>query len=382
MTRRIVGYEGEGRRRRPIWADDGPASGRGVGNGPVAIIEAGRLSALAIAETVPSKGATLDRSDRPHPWALERTVGDVAARAQEAGRRRRTEADVGASRRRGTERMLEIRRERGIADPEIAGRIPLARLTDDEGAYQSIPVELVDVGDNVRADPGDVAELAASIGRRGLLSPIKVVGPIGGRYRLVYGQRRLLAIRSIGRRDITAIVVPADAGRSLAERGTARSLEQLVENLQREDLSPIDAARVLRDALDTDPRLTQAQLATEVGRTGAWVSITLALLELHPEVQKLVASGELSVAHARSIVRLPRHNQLEVARTCVSGKVSAQTLDKTVRRRSHRDVTRRPGEIVQVDVGGWRGHFELEADFPPRLVGRWLHRPATLEAVS
>src|SRR3954469_18759015 len=109
---------------------------------------------------------------------------------------------------------------------------PLASLDD-------ILLELVDVDDNVRDDVGDLTELQASIAELGLLSPVKVTTQPDGRYRLVYGQRRVLACRALGRLKISAIVEPAS---DVDQTGARRSIEQLAENLQRKDLNPIEEA--------------------------------------------------------------------------------------------------------------------------------------------
>src|SRR5690349_15886367 len=127
---------------------------------------------------------------------------------------------------------------------------PVAILDD-------ILLELVDVAENVRTDPGDLSELMASIAELGVQSPVKGTAQADGRYRLVYGQRRVLASRELGRQRIPAIVEPPS---DVDAVGARRSIEQLAENLIRKDLNPIEEAVALREVLDGDPDLSQAEL--------------------------------------------------------------------------------------------------------------------------
>src|SRR3954465_11248632 len=136
-----------------------------------------------------------------------------------------------------------------------------ARASRPVASLDDILLELVDVDDNVRDDVGDLTELQASIAELGLLSPVKVTAQADGRYRLVYGQRRVLACRALGRLKISAIVEPAS---DVDQVGARRSIEQLAENLQRKDLNPIEEAVALREVLDADPNLTQEALADQL----------------------------------------------------------------------------------------------------------------------
>lgn len=193
------------------------------------------------------------------------------------------------------------------------------------GRLADVPVDLIDIADNIRTDVGDLSELVASVRELGLLQPITVVRT-GERFRLAYGQRRLLAYREIGWPRIPAIIVPAD---TIEERRAGwRETEQLVENLQRSDLNALEEAHALRAILDADPDLTQAALAKRLGRSAPWVSNTLRILELAPPVMELVAAGTLSASHAKVLAGVPVGRQEYVADNAVKRRLSAHELEE------------------------------------------------------
>jgi ParB family chromosome partitioning protein len=195
-----------------------------------------------------------------------------------------------------------------------------------------IRLDLIDVGDNVRVDPGELDEMAASIRELGVLQPVKVVPTGDERYRLVWGQRRVLAARQAGLDRIPAIVEGGDfaSRHHLAAPGPKRSIEQLVENLQRADLNAIDEARALRDVLDADATLTQDALAQRLGRSRPWLANRLRLLGLDDEVQARMRSGAIATAHGIAIASLPPKQQRELARMAADGKVSAHQLEREI----------------------------------------------------
>jgi len=191
-----------------------------------------------------------------------------------------------------------------------------------------VPLELIDIGENVRVDPGELAELAASIAELGVLQPIRVIGPShDGRYRAVWGQRRVMA-SVIAKKTTIPALIELDAEANVP--GPRRSIEQLAENLQRKDLNPIEEAVALRAVLDADPALTQEALATKLGRSGPWVSNTLRLLGLVQPVQQALRAGTLSQSHGRAIVALPGKDQEEIARRAADEKISSTQLEREI----------------------------------------------------
>jgi len=191
-------------------------------------------------------------------------------------------------------------------------------------SFTDLPLELVDVGDNVRVEVAELEELAASIAEHGVLQPVKATGPhADGRYLVVWGQRRTLASRMAGRATVPAIVLPPDA--DVDAHGAARSIEQLVENLHRADLNPIDRARAMRAVVDSGT--SQADLARKLGIGASTVSNDLRLLSLEAPIQERILSGELSASHGKAMAALTPRHQHELAARIVSGKMSAHQVE-------------------------------------------------------
>ena len=140
--------------------------------------------------------------------------------------------------------------------------------------------------------PEALAELESSIREHGVLQPV-VVRPTGGTFQLVAGERRFRASRNLGLKDIPAVVREVTDRQMLALA--------LVENLQREDLNPIETARAYRDLLQTTG-LTQEEVAQGVGKSRVAVSNTLRLLDLPDDLQEHVSRGTLSAGHGRALL--------------------------------------------------------------------------------
>lgn len=221
----------------------------------------------------------------------------------------------------------------GEASPVVPSSATGAPLlaSREMGRLESIDPQLVDVGDNVRQDLGDLSELVESIREHGVLQPIKAVGPFihNGRYELVWGQRRLRACQQLELPEIPVIVVsPATQGDD-----ADRTIEQIVENAQRTDLNALDLARSFA-ALEAGG-MSQAEIARRVGRSAPVVSNTLRILKLDPEVQQLIGEGKLTGSHANALGGLVDHEQQRsLARLAVDGQWSAHELERNVRWRT------------------------------------------------
>lgn len=204
-----------------------------------------------------------------------------------------------------------------------------ARHADDwKPELFEIPVERILPGANVRSPQAlDVQELAASIKAQGVLSPIRVeeagVGEDGTvRYALVYGQRRLAAAKVAGLTTIPAIV---DAHN---RTGADLVVTQLVENLQRTDLNPLEEARAYRQLLDAG--LSQKAIAERLGRAPSTIAHALRLLKLAEPIRAQIAAGELSASHAKAIATLPDAEQAELGRRIVEHNLSAHDVEEEV----------------------------------------------------
>src|SRR6201996_4468485 len=177
-------------------------------------------------------------------------------------------------------------------------------------------------------------ELAASIRSQGVVQPI-VVRPIeattptgGQRYEIIAGERRWRAAQLAGLQDIPAIVrdVPDETAISVA----------LIENIQREDLNPLEEARAL-ERLITEFSMTHQQAAEAVGRSRAAVSNLLRLLDLAPEVCEQLEARAIEMGHARALLGLAtRRQQVEVAALVARNGLSVRETEEIVRRMTQR----------------------------------------------
>ena len=172
-----------------------------------------------------------------------------------------------------------------------------------------------------KMDPESLAELAASIGEQGVMQPILVRPVDGGRFEIVAGERRWRAAQQAGLREIPALVrsVPDQAALAVA----------LIENIQREDLNPLEEARGLQRLID-DFGLTHDAVAKAVGRSRSAVSNLLRLTSLAPPVQEYLLGGELEMGHARALLPLPVAQQVGAAARVVNGAMSVRDTERLV----------------------------------------------------
>jgi ParB family chromosome partitioning protein len=174
----------------------------------------------------------------------------------------------------------------------------------------------------------ELSTLAASIREHGVLQPIVVTELLDG-YELVAGERRLRAARAAGLERIPAVIRHLEPG--------ARLEIALIENLQREDLDPIEAASGFRRLVD-EFGFTHEQIADRVGRARSTVANTLRLLDLAPTVQQAVIDRSLTEGHARALGGLSVEHQEHVLQTVIDQDLSVRQTEELVRRlRTPRD---------------------------------------------
>lgn len=152
-----------------------------------------------------------------------------------------------------------------------------------------------------------IAELAASIRERGLVQPL-VVRKVNGKLELIAGERRLRAARSLGMSEIKVVMMEA-SDREVAELA-------LIENLQREDLTPLEEAEQYK-LLQTRFGMKQEVIAQHVGKSRTVVANMVRLLELAPTSRQLLESGAISVGHAKVLLQLKKEDQQSAAATRV-----------------------------------------------------------------
>lgn len=199
----------------------------------------------------------------------------------------------------------------------------------------------------VTFDEAGLDELAGSIAEVGLLQPI-VVRPLDdGRYALIAGERRWRAARRAGLVEIPAVVRQSD------DRGTLTSA--LIENLQRQDLSPLEEAAAYHQLLE-DHGMTHDQVAAAVGKSRPTVTNTVRLLQLPPAIQGMVERGELSAGHARALLAIEDAAYAEhVASRAVAEGWTVRQVEEAARARvdtpakaaTVREI--RPVEIIELE---------------------------------
>jgi len=172
-----------------------------------------------------------------------------------------------------------------------------------------------------RMDEASLAELADSIRSRGVIQPI-VVRPVGdSQYEILAGERRWRAARIANLERIPAVIreVPDEAALGIG----------LIENIQREDLNPIEEASGLKRLVD-EFKLTHEEVARAIGRSRASVTNLLRLLELAPAVQAMVQDGAIDMGHARALLALSKSRQVELAQEIAEKGLSVRETERRV----------------------------------------------------
>lgn len=209
----------------------------------------------------------------------------------------------------------------------------------------TLPIEKVEPReDQPRRSFDDEAleTLADSIQRYGLIQPITVRALDNGYYQIIAGERRWRAARLAGLTEVPVCVIEADDKRAMELA--------LVENLQREDLNPIEEALGYRSLMD-DYGLTQEETAIAVGKSRPAVANALRLLNLSPQVLQKVQNGELSAGHARALLPIRNERlQLEAAEAVESKQLSVRQTEALAARLAKEPVERREGASRGVTV--------------------------------
>ncbi len=199
-------------------------------------------------------------------------------------------------------------------DQETLAQLPVSALRP--GKYQP----------RTRMDEASLAELAESIRARGVIQPI-VVRPVNdSEYEILAGERRWRAAKIANLERIPAVIreVPDEAALGIG----------LIENIQREDLNPIEEASGLKRLID-EFSLTHEEVARAIGRSRTGVTNLLRLLELAPAVQALVQDGSIDMGHARALLALSKARQLELAHQIVEKGLSVRDTERLVQEASH-----------------------------------------------
>ena len=219
-------------------------------------------------------------------------------------------------------------------------------------------------------DEASLAELADSIRRHGIIQPLTVRKLASGYYQIIAGERRWRAARLAGLSEVPVVVMEAD-DRKAAELA-------MIENLQREDLNPMEEAMGFHTLIETY-HMTQEEAAQSVGKSRSAVANALRLLGLAPAVKAMVERGDLSAGHARALLPLSPALQETAANAVCSGGLSVRQTEALAKRlaaerkepavktagpdyaaEAQRDLSSRLGRGVRIVTGRKKGRVELE----------------------
>ncbi len=234
-----------------------------------------------------------------------------------------------------------------VSDAPIAG----------DSAPSTLRLELLQVGKyqpRTRMDEGSLYELAESIKSQGIMQPILVRPVAAGRYEIIAGERRGRAARLAGQAEVPVLVrqVPDEAA----------AVMSLIENIQREDLNPLEEAQGLQRLID-DFKLTHEQAAQAVGRSRSAASNLRRLLTLSLPVQQMLMAGDLEMGHARALLSLPAAQQVMSAQTIVARKLSVREAEKL----ATQQTSGRQGTLLRVKKDKPRDIVRLEEQLSDHL---------------
>lgn len=239
------------------------------------------------------------------------------------------------------------------------GALMLENNVDDMVSTSTLPInEIIPNKEQPRKtfDEGALQELADSITVHGVLQPLLVRPLLSGGYQLIAGERRWRASRMAGLKEVPVII---------RELSDSEAMEiAIIENLQREDLNPIEEAEGLQALIDKCD-YTQEQVAVSVGKSRPAIANALRLLKLPEEVRQMTKEGEISAGHARALLAFDNQAIMyEVAKQIVSGKLTVRDVERLAKRPTksadkkqnakHRDSFYDEVELSLTDVLGRR----------------------------
>ncbi len=218
--------------------------------------------------------------------------------------------------------------EENVVEEPKAAAAPAPQTTQNvetNDGVAEIDIKLIDPNKNQPRktfDPTSLKELAESIKQHGIIQPI-VVNDQGGKYMIIAGERRFRAAIISGLKTVPVII----------KHYTPRQIKEvsIIENLQREDLNPIEAAKAIKELMD-ECNFTQETVADRLGKSRSAVANTLRLLTLSPEVIALIEKNKLSAGHARALVVVENKDmQVKLAYAAQDNKMSVRELEKAVK---------------------------------------------------
>ena len=247
--------------------------------------------------------------------------------------------------------------------------------TEENSAYRLLPLQKIEPNPNQPRkdfDPGELQELADSIGANGLIQPLTVREMPGGYFQIIAGERRWRACRLAGIDEVPVVVMDVDDKKAMELA--------LIENLQRQDLNPVEEALGYRTLMD-EFGMTQEDTARQVGKSRPAVANALRLLNLSPKVLELLREGKITAGHAKAILSLKSaKKQEEVAQKVTALDLSVRQTEMICKNLSEqpapepkqnlftvdyvaeceKSLSRQLGRGVKIVNGKRKGRFELE----------------------
>jgi ParB family chromosome partitioning protein len=257
--------------------------------------------------------------------------------------------------------MNAVARKKGLGrglEALLGGSADITEAVKIDSAPHTLPLTRMQAGKyqpRTRMDEGALQELAASIRAQGLMQPI-LVRPIGGdKFEIIAGERRYRAAHIAGLEEVPVLVrdVPDQAAAAMA----------LIENIQREDLNPLEEAQGIQRLLD-EFKFTHEQAAESVGRSRSAVSNLLRLLNLAAPVQTMLLAGDLDMGHARALLAVDSATQITLANQVVNKGMSVRETEKLVT--ATNKATPAPKKL-RVDHDGGRDTRRLEEELSDLL---------------
>ncbi len=188
-----------------------------------------------------------------------------------------------------------------------------------------------------RFDETKLEELAASIRQYGILTPI-LLRPKNGHYEIVTGERRFRAALRCGLQEVPAVLENFD--------DAAMMEVALIENIQREDLTPIEEARAYANLIQ-NLKMTQGQMAKKLGKSRPYVANVLRLLDLPPSIQVLLENHQLTMGHARTLIGLSESDASALAQTMMDEQLNVRSAERLVARQKAQTTKRQATALEQ-----------------------------------
>ena len=226
---------------------------------------------------------------------------------------------------------------------KIEHEIPRAREVENESVTE---LELSKIEPNVNQprkafDKESLQELSSSIKQHGVIQPIIIVQK-GEKYSIVAGERRYRAAKMAGLKTIPVII----------KNYSTKEIKEiaLIENLQREDLNPVETAYALRQLIE-EYQFTQEEVADKIGKTRTVVTNFLRILKLEPEVLSMVEKGKLTFAHAKALVSInDRETQIKLAKKASDDKISSRELETIIQEIINPEKVKKNKQTVGLEI--------------------------------